>query len=49
MPDPPLSPFGTFPFAAADEIDAVSPEPGAELLALTLTDDDGGSDDATPG
>jgi hypothetical protein len=43
-PDPPLSPHGTFPFAAADEIDTVSPEPGAQLLTLTLTDDDGGSD-----
>ena len=28
VPDPPLSPGGTFPFAAADEIDAVSTEAG---------------------
>jgi hypothetical protein len=43
-PDPPLSPLGTFPFAAEDAIDAVSASPGVEQLTLTLSDDDGGSD-----
>jgi hypothetical protein len=43
-PDPPLSPLGTFPFAAADAIDSVTDSPGTVLLTLTLTDDDGGSD-----
>ena len=43
-PDLPLSPFGTFPFAAEDSIDAVYPRRrrrGADQL--TLTDDDGGA------
>ena len=31
------------PFAAAEAIGAVSPSPGAELVTLTLSDDDGGS------
>jgi hypothetical protein len=44
VPDPFPSPLGTYPFAAADAIDAVSPSPGPELVALTLSDDDGGSD-----
>jgi murein DD-endopeptidase MepM/ murein hydrolase activator NlpD len=43
-PDPLPSPFGTFPFAAADSIDAVYAAPGVEALTVTLTDDDGGSD-----
>ena len=42
--DPLPSPFGTFPFAAADSIDAVYAAPGVEALTVTLTDDDGGSD-----
>lgn len=46
VPDPPLSPLGTFPFAASDEIDAVSDDPGVQDLTLVLTDDDGGDDDA---
>ena len=45
-PDPLLSPFGTFPFQAADAIDAVYAEPGVEQLTVTLEDDDGGSDSA---
>jgi len=44
--DPMLSPFGTFPFHASDSIDAVYAAPGVELLTVTLTDDDGGSDSA---
>ena len=43
-PDPLPSPFGTFPFLATDAIDAVYVGPGSEALAVTLTDDDGGSD-----
>lgn len=43
VPDPLPSPLGTYPFAAADAIGAVSPSPGAELVSLTLSDDDGGS------
>lgn len=48
-PDPFPSPLGTFPFAASDAIDAAFATPGAELLAVTLTDDDAGSDDAQAG
>ena len=49
VPDPFPSPLGTYPFAASDAIDAVSPSPGAELLTLTLSDDDGGGDIAEAG
>jgi murein DD-endopeptidase MepM/ murein hydrolase activator NlpD len=48
-PDPFPSPFGTFPFAASDSIAAVYASPGVELLALTLSDDDGGEDAADAG
>jgi hypothetical protein len=48
-PDPFPSPHGIFPFAASDSIDAVYAAPGVETLAVTLTDDDGGSDDASFG
>ena len=44
-PDASPSPFGTFPFYASDEIEAYYLEPGVELLAVTLTDDDGGTDE----
>jgi hypothetical protein len=44
VPDPLPSPLGTYSFAAAYAIDAVSPSPGPELVALTLWHDDGGSD-----
>lgn len=44
--DPLPSPFGTRPFAATDQIDAVFPAAGAETLGVVLTDDDGGSDNA---
>ena len=43
-PDPFPSPLGTYPFAAADAIDAVSLAPGMELATLTVSDDDLGSD-----
>ena len=43
-PDPLPSPFGTFPFEAADSIDAVYAAPGVEALSVILSDDDGGSD-----
>lgn len=42
--DPDPSPDGTFPFFAADDIEAVADQPAAQTLALTLSDDDGGSD-----
>jgi murein DD-endopeptidase MepM/ murein hydrolase activator NlpD len=43
-PDPLPSPFGTFPFHASDANIAVYAAPGVDLLTVTLTDDDGGSD-----
>jgi hypothetical protein len=43
-PDPLPSPFGTFPFHASDANIAHYAAPGVELLTVTLTDDDGGSD-----
>lgn len=48
-PDPFPSPLGTFPFAAADVIDAVYAAPGAEVLGLEMRDDDGGSSRAEAG
>ncbi|MEU1972339.1 PKD domain-containing protein [Microbacterium sp. NPDC019599] len=48
-PDPDLSPEGVFPFLAADDVIAVSPNPGVQLLELTLTDDDGGLDSVDAG
>ncbi len=48
-PDPFPSPGGTFPFAASDSIAAVYASPGVELLAVTLSDDDGGDDAADAG
>lgn len=47
--DPLLSPFGTFPFAASDDVDAVYAEPGVETVAVTVTDDDGGFRSADAG
>ena len=47
--DPVKSPLGTFPFNASDSIDAVYAAPGVETLGLTLTDDDGGSDNVSTG
>ena len=43
-PDPFPSPLGTFPFMASDGSDALYAMPGVQVLTLTLTDDDGGSD-----
>ena len=48
-PDLPLSPLGTFPFAADDSIDAVFPDAAFVQLQLTLSDDDGGASDAEGG
>ena len=42
-PDPAMSPFGTFPFAAMDGAVALYQTPGVEQLAVTVTDDDGGA------
>lgn len=49
VPDPFPSPLGTFPFAAADAIDAGYASPGAQVLSVTLIDDDGGTDSADGG
>ncbi len=46
VPDPFPSPLGTYPFAASDAVGAVEATPGVQLVTLTLTDDDGGSDAA---
>jgi hypothetical protein len=46
---PTRTPFGTFPFAASDEADAVYAFPGVQDLGLVLTDDDDGSDDDSAG
>ena len=48
-PDPLPSPFGTYPFAASDDIVAQYAGVGVETLELTLGDDDGGSDSASAG
>jgi hypothetical protein len=48
-PDPLLSPFGIFPFFAADASALLQGTPGIELVSVTLTDDDGGSDSADGG
>ena len=45
--DPAESPLGTFPFNASDSIEALYAAPGVETLSLVLTDDDGGSDNAS--
>ena len=46
-PDPLPSPLGTFPFAAADTATVTYAFPGAYLLGVTITDDDGGADVAS--
>ena len=43
-PDPPKSPHGVFPFAAADDADVDFVLPGVYEIDVTVTDDDGGSD-----
>ena len=47
--DLPMSSQGTFPFNASDSIDALYAAPGVETLNLVLSDDDGGSDNASAG
>jgi murein DD-endopeptidase MepM/ murein hydrolase activator NlpD len=47
--DLPMSPAGTFPFMASDSVDALYNAPGVETLGLVLSDDDGGSDNASVG
>jgi hypothetical protein len=42
-PDPFPSPFGTFPFAAGDSVEAGFGEPGVGELSVIVADDDGGS------
>jgi hypothetical protein len=46
-PDPAQSPGGTFPFAAQDDVVASLDDPGVETPSVEVTDDDGGSDDAS--
>jgi len=45
--DLPKSPLGTFPFLASDSINALYTSVGVENLSVVLTDDDGGSDNAS--
>jgi len=47
--DPAMSPAGVFPFNASDSVDALYGAPGVETLGLVLSDDDGGSDNASVG
>lgn len=47
--DPAMSPAGTFPFNASDSVDALYAAPGVETLSLVLSDDDGGSANASAG
>lgn len=44
--DPFPSPFGTFPFAASDQVVTAFAQPGVETLSVMLDDDDGGADAA---
>ena len=48
-PDPPKSPHGVFPFFAADDADVGFVLPGAYVIDVTVTDDDGGSDSESLG
>jgi streptogramin lyase len=43
-PDPFPSPWGVFPFVAADAASVTFDAPGVYLVAVTVADDDGGSD-----
>jgi len=42
-PDPPKSPFGTFPFTVTDTVVHAYLAPGTFTVILSVTDDDGGS------
>lgn len=48
-PDSFPSPFGTFPFAASDSVDALFADAGFVPLEVALTDDDGGAGNASGG
>jgi len=42
-PDPPQSPWGTYPFTASDSVGHTYGDNGLYVVTLTVTDDDGGS------
>lgn len=46
-PDPPQSPFGAFPFAAAAAIEVEFADEGVETVRVVVTDDDGAVRDAS--
>jgi murein DD-endopeptidase MepM/ murein hydrolase activator NlpD len=48
-PDPPKSPHGVFPFFATNDADVDFVLPGAYVIDVTVTDDDGGSDQESLG
>jgi hypothetical protein len=43
FPDPPISPWGTFPFSTLDEASHTYGDDGEFLVSVTVTDDDGGT------
>ncbi|WP_194408861.1 M23 family metallopeptidase [Microbacterium cremeum] len=49
LPDPPLSPSGSFPFEASDAVTAGFAEAGVSRLTVAVADDDGGTTDASAG
>lgn len=49
VPDPPLSPFGTYPFEASDVVAAGFADPGVGHVAVTVADDEGAATDASAG
>ncbi|MCK4366438.1 MAG: PKD domain-containing protein [Thermoplasmata archaeon] len=46
-PDPPLSPWGTFPFSAEDTVAHTYGDNGLYDVTITVSDDDGGSSTST--
>ncbi|MCK4457487.1 MAG: PKD domain-containing protein [Thermoplasmata archaeon] len=46
-PDPPLSPWGTFPFSAEDTVTHAYGDNGLYEVTITVSDDDGGSSAST--